>query len=140
VGLEVADRTVAEPDRLGFLEQPDRVLAPAIWAAVRTAPPRHAQHLDPAPAPRGLDLDQRHFEVLQPEIDREIIPPVLVHSSDPPPFSQEERSWMNQDVSFRQAPPISSEPLSLRKSEKSRIIGEAKSTVRPMTELTIEVT
>src|SRR5206468_3945682 len=90
---------------------------------VRSRAPRQIDHLDRPSAPaRSLDLHPRHFEVLQPEIDREIIPPVLVHPSDPPPFSQEERSWMNQDVSFRQAPPISSEPLSLRKSEKSRYL------------------
>src|SRR5438132_14032722 len=111
VGLEVTDRAVAQPDRFGFLEQPLRVLAPAIRTAVRSAPARHAHHLDPAPALGGLHLYQCHFEILQPEIAGEIIPRVLVHPSGPPPFSEEERSWMNQDVSWRQAPRINSPPL-----------------------------
>src|SRR5436309_16138163 len=98
------------------------MLPTAIRTPMRPRAPRQLDHLDRPPAPsRALDLYLRHFEVLQPEIDREIIPPVLVHPSGPPPFSEEERSWMNRDISLRQAPPVSSEPLSLRKSEKSHL-------------------
>src|SRR5437870_10166163 len=87
---------------------------------MRSAPARHAQHLDLASPLRPLDLHQRHFEVLQPEIDREIIPPVLVHPSGPPPFSEEEELRMNQDVWSRQVLRISSAPLCSRNSESSQ--------------------
>src|SRR5437870_13560028 len=88
---------------------------------MRSAPARHAQHLDLASPLRPLDLHQRHFEVLQPEIDREIIPPVLVHPSGPPPFSEEEELRMNQDVWSRQVLRISSAPLCSRNSESSHL-------------------
>ena len=120
VGREVADRAVPEPDRVRLLEPPLGVLPSALRTPVRSALAGHGEHLDPPHPPRPLDLHQLDLEVLQPEIDREIIPLlVLVHPSDPPLSYQEERPWMNQDVSPRQAAPITPPPLRSPKSERS---------------------